>query len=223
MPGPIVVSDMDGTLTAAEAWRGVQAWITAHHASTAARLFLPVRLPAVALVRAGLSDREAFRTRWVRDQARLLRGLTAEQLDLMGEWVVEHHLWPARRQRVIEIVAAAVDEAGPATELLVATGGYQPVGDAFARRIGAHAALGTPLELRDGSATGALGAPTQSGEHKAAAILARAGGREIATAFGDTAGDIPLLALARRAVVVAPDTELRRIAVELGWEILEDA
>jgi hypothetical protein len=92
----------------------------------------------------------------------------------MGEWVVEHHLWPARRQRVIEAVEVAATEAGPGAELLIATGSYQPVGDAFARRIGAHGALGTPLELRDGIATGALAVPTQSGERKASAILARA-------------------------------------------------
>jgi phosphoserine phosphatase len=221
MHAPIVVSDMDGTLTSAEAWRGVHAWIAAHHPSLAARLFLPVRLPVVALVKAGLYDREAFRARWVRDQAGLLHGLTGTQLAEMGEWVVEHHLWPARRRGVIDAVAAAAATAGPNTELLLATGSYQQVGDAFARRIGAHAALGTQLELRGGRATGALAAPTQSGERKAAAIVARAAGREIAAAFGDTAGDIPLLRLARRAVAVAPDRALRNAATELDWEILE--
>jgi HAD superfamily phosphoserine phosphatase-like hydrolase len=216
----IIVSDMDGTLTAAEAWRGVQAWVGAHHPSAAARLFLPPRLPVAALVKLGFHDREAFRARWVRDQAGLLRGLSEARLADMGEWVAEHHLWPARRQAVIDAVAAAAI-ANPGAEVLVATGSYQQVGDAFARRIGAHAALGTPLELRDGHATGALAAPTQSGERKAAAIRALAGDREIAAAFGDTAGDIPLLRLARRAVAVAPDEALRRTAVELGWEIVE--
>jgi HAD superfamily phosphoserine phosphatase-like hydrolase len=223
MSGPIVVSDMDGTVTAAEAWRGIQAWVTVHHPSMAARLFLPVRLPMVALAKVGLADREAFRSRWVRDQARLLRGLSGEQLAAMGEWVVEHHLWPARRTAAIEAVTAALAAAGPGAELLVATASYQPVGEAFGRRIGASAALGTPLELRDGIATGAIAAPTQSGERKAAAIRARSGNREIAVAFGDTAGDIPLLSLARRAVAVAPDAVLRRAALERGWEILEGA
>jgi HAD superfamily phosphoserine phosphatase-like hydrolase len=223
MSPSIVVSDMDGTLTAAEAWRGVQAWVSEHHPSLAARLFLPVRLPVVALVKAGLYDREAFRARWVRDQAGLLRGLTGTQLAEMGEWVVEHHLWPARRQAAIDAVRAAAATAGPTTELLLATGSYQQVGDAFARRIGANAALGTQLEMDDGRATGALATPTQSGEHKAAAIVARAAGREIVAAFGDTAGDIPLLRLAHRSVAVAPDPALRRTAIALDWEILEAA
>jgi HAD superfamily phosphoserine phosphatase-like hydrolase len=224
MSGPIVVSDMDGTLTTAEAWRGVLAWVRERHPSPAARWFVAVRLPLVLATKLGLYDKEAFRARWVREEAALLRGVTEAQLSAMGEWVVEHHLWPTRRQAAIDAVATAVAEARAsdrAAELLVATGSYQQVGDAFAARIGADAALGTPLRVRDGVATGDLDTPTGSGERKAAAVRERAAGREIMAAFGDTAGDIPMLSLARRAVAVAPDTALRRAAVEQGWEILE--
>jgi HAD superfamily phosphoserine phosphatase-like hydrolase len=223
---PIVVTDMDGTLSSADTWRGVLAWIREHHPSAAARRFVTVRLPMVALAKAGLTDKEAFRGRWLTDQARLLRGVSEARLAEMGEWVVERHLWPARRQVAIDAVAAALAEARAAdatAELVLATGGYQPVGDAFARRIGASTALGTPLEVRDGLATGALLAPTQSGEQKAAAVRARAGSGEVVAAFGDTIGDVPLLAMARRAVAVAPDPGLRREAVARGWEILEPA
>jgi phosphoserine phosphatase len=224
MPGSIIVSDMDGTLSTAETWRGVLAWVVANHPSRAARRFVGVRLPQVALHKAGLLDKEAFRHRWLRDQAGLLRGLPGDRLAEMGEWVVEAHLWPARRHAAVDALTEAVREArasDPATEVVLATGGYQPVGDAFAARVGADLALGTPLEMRDGVATGRLSARTQSGEQKAAAIVARAAGREIVAAFGDTGADIPMLALARRAVAVAPDRALRRAAVERGWEILE--
>lgn len=225
-PSPVVVSDMDGTLTTAETWRGVLAWITAHRPSPAARRFVTLRLPLVALAKAGLYDKEAFRGRWLRDQARLLRGAAPEELAAMGEWVVERVLWPARRQAAVDAVAEAVASARavhPTVRVLLATGGYQPVGDAFARRIGAEAALGTPLEVRGGRATGALAAPTQSGEQKAAAIRAAASGGELLAAFGDTGADIPMLAMARRAVAVAPDAALRRAAAARGWEILEGA
>jgi phosphoserine phosphatase len=141
----------------------------------------------------------------------------------MGEWVVEHHLWPARRTEGVNAVAAALSAARvthPLTELLLATGGYQQVGDAFARRIGAVAALGTPLQLIEGRATGRLAAATQSGEQKAAAVRARAAGGHILVAFGDTAADTPLLSMAQRAVAIAPDTQLRREALRRGWEIV---
>jgi phosphoserine phosphatase len=225
MARSIIVSDMDGTLSTAETWRGVQAWVTANHTSAAARRFVTIRLPLVALARSGLYGKETFRARWQRDQARLLRGVSATELTEMGTWVVEMHLWPARRQPAVDAVLTATRDARaaePSTRLVLATGAYQPIGDAFAARIGADLALGTPLEVRDGVATGELSAPVQSGSQKAEAVRALADGGEVVAAFGDTAADIPLLALARRAVAVAPDRALRRVAVARGWEILED-
>jgi phosphoserine phosphatase len=224
MSTPVVVSDMDGTLATVDTWRGVHAWILEHHPSPAARRFVTVRLPRVALSKAGLLDKEAFRAGWLVDQARLLAGLPEARLVEMGEWVADHHLWPVRRREAVDAVMAAASAARTASagaRLLLATGAFQPVGDAFARRIGADVALGTPLVVRDGVATGELGAPVQAGEAKAAAVLAAADGGDVLAAFGDTVADIPLLRVARRAVAVAPDRALRREAVARGWEILE--
>jgi phosphoserine phosphatase len=224
MAAPIVVTDLEGTLTTAQTWRGVHEWIHAHHPSAAARRFVALRLPLVALSKVGLYEAETLRARWVRDQARLLEGVSAGDLAEMGAWVVDRSLWPARRQAAIDAVTAAIGAArdrDPATQLILATGGYQPIGDAFAARIGATAALGTPLEIRAGIATGRLAAPTQSGRRKAAAVRARAAGGTVVAAFGDTAGDIPMLELADRAVAVAPDAKLRGVAGQRGWEILE--
>jgi len=223
MSSAVIVSDMDGTLTTAETWRGVLAWALQYRPSAAARRFVSVRLPLVLLAKLGVISKERFRARWLSDQATLLRGASADDLAAMGEWVVEHHLWPARRTEGINAVAAALSvarAADPSTQLLLATGGYQQVGDAFARRIGAVVALGTPLELIEGRATGRLAAATQSGEQKAAAVRARAAGAPLLAAFGDTAADIPLLSLAQHAVAVAPDKQLRKEALRRGWEIV---
>ena len=223
MSSAVIVSDMDGTLTTAETWRGVLAWTLQYRPSAAARRFVGIRLPLVLLAKLGVISKERFRARWLSDQATLLRGASADELAAMGEWVVEHHLWPARRTEGINAVAAALSAAraaDPSTQLLLATGGYQQVGDAFARRIGAVAALGTPLELLEGRATGRLAAATQSGEQKAAAVRARAAGGQILVAFGDTAADAPLLSLAQHAVAVAPDKQLRKEALRRGWEIV---
>ena len=225
MTRPIVVSDMDGTLTTAETWRGVHQWIRANYPSAAASRFITVRLPIVFLARSGLMNKERFRARWLEDQTKLLRGLRAEQLAAMGEWVVEHLLWPARRVAAITAVQAALATARATNsnaELVLATGGYQPIAAAFAKKLGATIALGTPFEVANGIATGKLAAPTQSGEEKARAALACADGGRIVAAFGDTAADIPLLKLADRAVAVAPDRQLQRVAVAEGWEQLPE-
>jgi phosphoserine phosphatase len=202
MSSAVIVSDMDGTLTTAETWRGVLDWVKVNRPSGAAQRFVTVRLPLVILAKLGIINKERFRARWLSDLAALLRGATVDELNAMGEWVVEHYLWPARRTSGLTAVADA------------------QVGDAFARRIGAVAALGTPLEFVDGVATGQLAGETQSGEQKAAAVSRRAAGGEILAAFGDTAADIPLLAAARRAVAVAPDKQLREEAQQRGWEIV---
>jgi len=223
MTRPIVVSDMDGTLTTAETWRGVHEWILANATSAAARRFIAVRLPIVFLARSGLMNKERFRARWLEDQTRLLRGTPNDQLTAMGEWVVEHHLWPARRVEAITAVQAAHAAAratDPSAELVLATGGYQPIAAAFAKKLGATIALGTPFEVLNGNATGKLAAPTQSGIEKARATQACAAGGRILAAFGDTAADIPLLKLAERAVAVAPDSALALEAARLGWERL---
>jgi HAD superfamily phosphoserine phosphatase-like hydrolase len=224
--GRLVVSDLDGTLTTAEMWRGVIAWLAEVRPSRSARWFARVRLPIIFAVRLGLYDRTTFRAVWMRDLARLLRDLDEAQLTAMGAWVVDRVLWPARRGPALDALAAAVRAAeaeapGAPVELILASGAYQPIADAFARRAGAGGALGTPLEVRDGRATGRLAAPVGSGEQKAASVRAHAAGREIAAAFGDTVADIPLLELAVRAVAVAPDARLRDTAAQRGWEILE--
>jgi phosphoserine phosphatase len=214
---------MDGTLTTAETWRGVHEWIRANYPSAAASRFIAIRLPIVFLARSGLMNKERFRARWLEDQTRLLRGISQEQLAAMGEWVVEHHLWPARRESAVTAVQAALATArtvDASAELVLATGGYQPIAAAFARRLGATIALGTPFEVINGISTGKLAAPTQSGEEKARAALACADGGRIVAAFGDTAADIPLLKLAERAVAVAPDSALALEAARMGWERL---
>jgi len=221
MTSAVIVSDMDGTLTTAETWRGVLEWVKVNRPRGAAQRFVTLRLPLVILAKLGMINKERFRARWLSDLAALLRGATEAELDVMGEWVVEQYLWPARRTSGLAAVANALASAGTSgVQLLLATGGYQQVGDAFARRIGAVAALGTPLEFVDGVATGRLAGATQSGEQKAAAVSRRAAGGEILAAFGDTAADIPLLAAARRAVAVAPDARLREEAKRRGWEIV---
>jgi phosphoserine phosphatase len=223
-PQLLVASDMDGTLTTSETWRAVLQWVLAHRPTPAARRFVALRLPVVLLARLGLISKERFRGWWLAEEARLLRGLSAHDLTVMGEWVVEHHLWPARRAHVVDAVRAAHAAAraiDPTAELLLATGGYQPVGAAFAQKIGAQVALGTPLAMAGERATGDLAAPTQSGEEKARAVAGYANGRTLVAAFGDTLADVPLLALAQRAIAVAPDAALRRVARDRNWEILE--
>ena len=213
MTHPIVVTDMDGTLAEAETWRGILVWLAANHPSREASRFVTVRLPRLAFAKVFRRSKEAFRARWMEDQARLLAGLSEAEIEAMGTWIADEHLWPTRRQAALDAVRATADAvraANPEARLVLATGAYQPIADAFARRIGADVALGTPLEIVDGIATGAVLAATQTGAQKAAAVRALAEGGEVVAAFGDTAADVPLLSLATRAVAVHPTRSCAR-------------
>jgi phosphoserine phosphatase len=224
MPGPLVVSDMDGTLATVDTWRGVHAWILANHRSRDAERFVRVRLPSIVMARVFGRDREGFRARWQEDQLRLLAGLDAGRMDDLARFVVDEHLWPARREAAVDAVQAALSAArlaDPGARLVLASGAWQPIADGFARRLGAEVALGTPIEIVDGTLTGRTLAPTQSGLQKASAVRAVADGGEVMAAFGDTAADVPLLALAARPVAVAPDGQLRAVARTRGWEVID--
>jgi phosphoserine phosphatase len=223
-PGaPLVVADLEGTCTAGETWRGVGHWLSVNGRRGRYRRFLAPRLAAVPLVRLGLMSRQAFRDRWIRDLARLLDGLAPDEVAGMADATVELHLWPGRRPAVIAELEAAL-AAG--SRVAIATGTYQPVLDAFIARLasgpaGPAVGLGTPLQLAHGRTTGRLVGPIGTGQRKADRVRAWSGGASVAVAYGDSLADVPLLEMAADPVAVAPDADLRPLAMARGWRILD--
>jgi HAD superfamily hydrolase (TIGR01490 family) len=143
------------------------------------------------------------------DQLRLL----AEEIfdELMAEriWAGTHAL--ARMhldagQRVWLVTAAPVE-----------------VGLVIAQRLGLTGAMGTVAEISDGAYTGRLVGGLMHGPAKAAAItdLAAKEGLDLArcAAYSDSINDVPMLSAVGRPVAVNPDSALRRVARERGWEV----
>nr|WP_117208393.1 HAD-IB family hydrolase [Allorhizocola rhizosphaerae] len=97
------------------------------------------------------------------------------------------------------------------------------LGTVIANRLGLTGALGTVAHIRDGHYTGQLVGDMLHGPAKATAIkaLAAAEGLDLAkcTAYSDSINDVPMLSTVGRAVAVNPDSALRRMARERGWEI----
>ena len=214
----VVATDLEGTLTAGSTWRGVGRYLSEHGHRGRYRRFFWLRLPQVFLARRGIIDLQAFRERWMHDLTALLRGMSREQIEAMADWVFEQELWPGRRDDVLEELQAA-REAG--ARIVVASGTYTPIASRFAARLGAEA-IGTDLaydadDRATGGFAGAMGTRRREG---------RPAGRPWSPArpsiprYGDTAADIPMLALATTAVAVYPDAALERAARERGWRIL---
>jgi len=217
MTPPAAVFDLEGTLTAGETWKGLARYLRAHGQRAAYDRFFALHLPGALLTKAGLLPKRWYQSRWMRHLAGLLAGMDIGAIEAMATWVVTEELWPGRKEKTLGQLHA-LKRAG--YRIVLASGTYQPVLSAFARRLGEGVeALGTPLSFRDGVATGQLAGPINVGRVKAETVRQHLGGPP-AIAFGDTAADLPLLRLARAAVVVDPDPALAREARRQGWRTL---
>ncbi|NJK43415.1 MAG: hypothetical protein HC933_03355 [Pleurocapsa sp. SU_196_0] len=123
-----------------------------------------------------------------------------------------------RRVGVIaELEAAKRDGA----RVILASGTYQPILDAFASHFGFEA-IGTPLEVVEGKLTGRLSAPVSVGTRKRANLITTLNGQPLTRAYGDTFPDMPMLELAQQPVIVrGNDAKLERIARERTWRVTQ--
>lgn len=218
MSAPIratVVSDLEGTLTTGETWKGVLRHLRQHGRAPAVSAFLARKLPGVLLARAGVLDEGRVRQGWMTDLPALLRGMDGPAVEELAEWVVENELWPNRRDDVL--LELERHRQGGA-RIVLASGTYQPILSAFARRIGAEA-VGTPLELRGGKLAGRVVGLINVGEVKASRVAAHLNAAPD-HAYGDTAADLPLLRGAHTPVAVHPDARLHAEALARGWRVL---
>jgi HAD superfamily phosphoserine phosphatase-like hydrolase len=218
-----VAADLEGTLTTGATWRGVGRHVGASIAPWRYRWFFARRVPSLAWALAGGEDRRAFQDRWMRDLLTFFRGETEHAFAAMAADVVARELWPQRRRDVVEAMRTHL-RAGE--RLVLASGTYQPLLEAFAAKLssevdGPVAALGTAVEVVEGRLTGRLVGRINVGEVKAERVAAWLGASRLTAAYGDTVSDLPLLRLADAPVAVHPDAGLRSTAQRLGWHVLD--
>jgi len=93
----------------------------------------------------------------------------------------------------------------------------------IARRLGLTGALGTVAESENGVYTGRLVGELLHGPAKAHAVRALAAREGLdlrrCVAYSDSINDVPMLSVVGTAVAVNPDSDLRQLARERGWEI----
>lgn len=147
-------------------------------------------------------------------------GKPVDQLRLLAEEIFDE-LMAERIWAGTHALARVHIEAGQRVWLVTAA----PVeaGAVIAARLGLTGAIGTVAEVKDGAYTGRLVDGLMHGPAKAAAImdLAEREGLDLSrcAAYSDSVNDVPMLSVVGRAVAVNPDSGLRKIAIERGWEI----
>lgn len=219
-----VAADLEGTLTTGQTWRALGAYLVAHGRAGAYRATFARNLPKALLVRAGVVAMDPFRELWLTRILALFDGTPVESFRGIADWVVDEVLWPQRRP---EVVAAMRVHQAAGERVVLVSGAFQPVVEAFARRLQRETgsapplALGTPLSERDGHLAGGLEGPLNIGEHKARRLHDTLGSERLYAAYGDSGDDVPMLLLSDRPVAVYPDAVLRKTARDLGWSVFE--
>ncbi|HEY2535821.1 MAG TPA: HAD-IB family hydrolase [Solirubrobacteraceae bacterium] len=106
----------------------------------------------------------------------------------------------------------------------IVTAASQEMADLLAYVLAFDGGLGSRSEIVDGRYTGRAAGPFNYREGKVLSMreLAASEGIDLSTsyAYSDSESDLPMLRAVGNAVVVNPDADLRRIALDEGWEIL---
>jgi HAD superfamily hydrolase (TIGR01490 family) len=173
-------------------------------------------LGAAAFRRRGMSDEKVSRVRAGllaalagREQAAVLDALADVAGDVMdlvypsARWLVSRHL--AQGDFCVVLTAAP-----------------QELAEVVAAGLGLHRAVGTRLEVVDGRFTGRLEGPFCYGAGKLDRLQRELGSfdLEMATAYSDSASDLPVLEGCGTAVAVNPDRRLHAAARRAGWPVL---
>jgi len=212
----IIVSDLEGTLTTGSSWRGLRSYFKNNYNTWTYNRFFLKWLPKFPLVQLGILDRRKIMSSWMQEEIGLLRGASPKEINDMAEWIVEHSMWPDRREAVL----AELDQHHQAgTKIVVVSSAYQPIVEAFARRMDAIP-VGSPLVFHADKLMG-VSLPINSYEHKRKYIETSFNGYAVISAYGDTASDIAMMEMSQEPVAVFPDSTLRRIAETKNWRIID--
>jgi HAD superfamily hydrolase (TIGR01490 family) len=151
----------------------------------------------------------------------MIAGVRVRDLERLSPRVLAGVL-PRLYPEMLERAYAHQDDGVP---VYILTAASQEMADLLARVLAFDGGIGSRSEVVDGHYTGRPAGPFNYREGKVLAM------REVAErdridlaasyAYSDSESDLPMLRAVRHAVVVNPDTALRRIALQEGWEILE--
>lgn len=155
------------------------------------------------------------------DGLMILKGFAADDLRSLVAGAMEPVLKPLVYREPLDLVGRH-KKCGEPVYIVSAT--LQEIVEELARELEFDGAIGSTCEIVDGVYTG-RSVRAAHGEGKAAAIRELAEREELdlaaSTAYSDSHTDLPFLEAVGNPIAVNPDRELRRIAVERGWPVLE--
>jgi HAD superfamily hydrolase (TIGR01490 family) len=123
-----------------------------------------------------------------------------------------------------QMLKRAYDHQDAGVPVYILTAASQEMADLLAHVLAFDGGLGSRSEIVEGRYTGRPAGPFNYRQGKVVAMgeLAEREGIDLSAsyAYSDSESDLPMLRAVGNPVVVNPDAELRRIAVQEGWELL---
>ena len=214
----LIATDLEGTLTAGQSWRGLRSYLEANQYKRHFRRFYWRKVPQLLKMKMGRQTLGDFKIDWMRGMLELFTGFSRDEFEEVADWVVEVELWPQRRQDVLDELRREQENG---RSILIVTGMFEPILAKFAEKAGGFDFIGTSVEYNGDVLTGKTAVPFNLGARKVESLKPYTIAAPLYAAYGDTAPDIPMLESSQHPVAVYPDAELRETAVLNKWRIIE--
>ncbi len=155
--------------------------------------------------------------------SKLVTGWDVSKVSSIVDETLDDIVDPIVFEEAVELIA--FHKAAGRDVIIISSSGTEIV-EPIGARLGADLAIGTQVAVENGQYTGEI-LFYAYGEGKADAMrsLAADRGYDLASsyAYSDSFTDLPMLDLVGYPVAVNPDTELRKLAVERDWPIMDFA
>jgi HAD superfamily hydrolase (TIGR01490 family) len=213
--------DIAGTIIASNPWNYlfVHPQISQERVRRIRRHILPVYLGT----KIGLVNDTVFRNHWIHLMAIIFEDWSQDQVqDVLG-WVANEQMSNEAHE---DVVARVAEHKQNGEHVVLVSGMFWELADAFAKRVGADAAIGTRLAYQDGICTGKITGEGCIGPRKLMYIhdYLEANGFPPALSehygYADSFSDVPLLTAVGHPTATYPDSKLMAIAQERHWGIL---
>ena len=218
--------DVDGTLFTGHVWQGMLNYFRRTRGPWPVRAFWYAHLPSYALRKLKLISQEQFRGPWGAHLAWLVKGWNADQLPGLYDYIAHEYVTPHRREDTIGLLQ---DHVAQGHVIALVSTGFTDMIAAIGQTIGAHLAVGSDLEMRDGRCTGRVIGPIVIGAQKGVAAKAKLvqAGYEVdwanSFAYADSITDMGLFDLVGNPRPVYADAELAKVATAKGWPVWGEA
>ncbi|MEA3439076.1 MAG: HAD-IB family hydrolase [Chloroflexota bacterium] len=223
---PAAFFDVDGTLTRERVWKGMLDYFRQRKQKRGTHLlYLCLNYPTYIFRQMGIISEVRFRTPWAANLAWYLKGYTIEECDRIWDWIIDEYLVNYWREDSVAILRRHMEAGKPV--VLVSSGPY-PLIQRIALELGTENAVGTHLEIRNGTYTGRSLRPICIDTFKASMAQDYLESRDIhvdleaSYAYADSTSDLGMLEMVGNPVAVYPDDGLRKEAVKRGWEIFPE-